>query len=403
MLTRCPHCTTTFRVKPEQLKARLGRVRCGECRTVFNALDSLVEEVPQAAAPLDATETPITLHSTPQSAEVTLDHEVDAPTAETEAQLPDAAPETEAEPEPAPETPPLNATFDEPESPQKTELAATEPSAPEALTPKPHIPEEVEETEASQPLPEPELPSEEQPIAESSPEPQPETPSAAQEEAFDNLDFTLTDEVKAAAPTTTESAEPAIQASETLPLESAAQEEAPSSATTAAEHDPLLHHAPRTARRWPWVVLAVLASLLLVGQAIFYYRVEVAVAAPALKPLLKATCESLGCEVPRPRKAEMLDIESSDLHPGKQKGRLQLVAVLKNKAPFSQELPVLEVSLTDVADRALIVKALQPADYLPAGRKPTTGFPAKGEINVSLTLDAGDTPASGYRLYLYYP
>jgi len=43
MKTRCPACQTTFRVTPEQLKARVGKVRCGQCQTVFNALDSLVE------------------------------------------------------------------------------------------------------------------------------------------------------------------------------------------------------------------------------------------------------------------------------------------------------------------------------------------------------------------------
>ncbi len=40
MLTRCPHCRTAFRVTPEQLKMRQGRVRCGACHTVFDALDT---------------------------------------------------------------------------------------------------------------------------------------------------------------------------------------------------------------------------------------------------------------------------------------------------------------------------------------------------------------------------
>ena len=50
MLTRCPHCATTFRVTPEQLKARRGKVRCGKCRAIFNALESLEEEAPVKAA-----------------------------------------------------------------------------------------------------------------------------------------------------------------------------------------------------------------------------------------------------------------------------------------------------------------------------------------------------------------
>ena len=45
ILTRCPQpeCQTTFRVTPEQLKARGGKVRCGQCQHVFNALEHLLD------------------------------------------------------------------------------------------------------------------------------------------------------------------------------------------------------------------------------------------------------------------------------------------------------------------------------------------------------------------------
>ena len=44
MKTRCPGCETVFRVTPAQLKARAGKVRCGQCQSVFDALDSLLDE-----------------------------------------------------------------------------------------------------------------------------------------------------------------------------------------------------------------------------------------------------------------------------------------------------------------------------------------------------------------------
>jgi len=44
MKTRCPGCETVFRITPAQLKARAGKVRCGQCQSVFNALDSLLDE-----------------------------------------------------------------------------------------------------------------------------------------------------------------------------------------------------------------------------------------------------------------------------------------------------------------------------------------------------------------------
>ncbi len=52
MVTSCPTCTTTFRVLPEQLKRRAGKVRCGKCRSVFDAFKSLAT-LPDEA-PLDA-------------------------------------------------------------------------------------------------------------------------------------------------------------------------------------------------------------------------------------------------------------------------------------------------------------------------------------------------------------
>lgn len=55
MLTRCPACSTVFRLSTEQLVSRHGRVRCGNCAQVFSALDHLVtqpdESDADAAAP----------------------------------------------------------------------------------------------------------------------------------------------------------------------------------------------------------------------------------------------------------------------------------------------------------------------------------------------------------------
>ena len=51
MVTRCPACGTAFRVHADQLAARDGHVRCGQCSTVFDAQASLMNEAEPAAAP----------------------------------------------------------------------------------------------------------------------------------------------------------------------------------------------------------------------------------------------------------------------------------------------------------------------------------------------------------------
>ena len=47
---RCPACQTVFRVRPEQLRAHHGEVRCGRCHAAFNALEHLLDENAKPAA-----------------------------------------------------------------------------------------------------------------------------------------------------------------------------------------------------------------------------------------------------------------------------------------------------------------------------------------------------------------
>ncbi|PKO43274.1 MAG: hypothetical protein CVU30_07875, partial [Betaproteobacteria bacterium HGW-Betaproteobacteria-3] len=56
LITRCPACTTTFKVVPDQLRISEGWVRCGQCAHIFDASvhlqdDAAVVGTPSAAAP----------------------------------------------------------------------------------------------------------------------------------------------------------------------------------------------------------------------------------------------------------------------------------------------------------------------------------------------------------------
>ena len=144
MLTRCPACETHFRVTAEQLKARSGRVRCGECQQVFNALDSLIEEPMPVVARL-------TPDSQPQN--------VPAPRPDTEAEAteyPEArldqvavppAPTSETTAEPVAEAP-EEFSASQPEAqdssnPESTEVGEPEVAEPEAAEPEATEPETV--------------------------------------------------------------------------------------------------------------------------------------------------------------------------------------------------------------------------------------------------------------------
>lgn len=49
-VTRCPNCSTAFRVTDQQLAAYQGKVRCGRCAFVFNARETLLPHSPLPAA-----------------------------------------------------------------------------------------------------------------------------------------------------------------------------------------------------------------------------------------------------------------------------------------------------------------------------------------------------------------
>jgi predicted Zn finger-like uncharacterized protein len=153
--------------------------------------------------------------------------------------------------------------------------------------------------------------------------------------------------------------------------------------------------------------LVFLAAAVLAAQAAYRYRTEIAVQAPGARDLLVGACRVLRCEVPLPRRPDLMSIESSDLQTdARSESMIVLSTVLRNRAPFPQEYPALELTLTDEADRPVLRRVLEPADYLDPSRRvllATQGLAPGAEASFRINFDAGRTRAIGYRLYLFFP
>lgn len=334
MLTRCPACQTVFRVSPEQLAARAGRVRCGHCLKAFDALNNAVEGAPVSAkaapttAPLPATAEEPGIPAAPEA----------------------IAPETEAEPKGMEEegeeeaaTPPMPAVF----------LGRSETS--EQFPPARQ--EEGESTEA-----------EAQPTEEPVPAEAAEEPSAA-----------------------------AILSGRAA--EEEAEGERPAAAVSPAP--PAL--APSADRRRAWGIALGVLTMTLLLQGLFLLRQPLTQAMPALREPLAALCRTLGCELPLPRNAAEIGIEASDLHPEPGgRGDFVLHATLKNRAPYPQAYPHVELSLTDAADRALVRRVFGPAEWAP-DRSPEAAFGPDASAELALPFTAAGVAAVGYRVYAFYP
>jgi predicted Zn finger-like uncharacterized protein len=163
---------------------------------------------------------------------------------------------------------------------------------------------------------------------------------------------------------------------------------------------------PPAPRRRLWGLAAALAALFLLAQAAFHFRTEIAVLLPEARPHLEAACAALGCEVRLPRRPKLMAIDSSDLQAdGRRENTIVLNAVLRNQAPFAQEYPALELTLTDERDEAVARRILVPADYLPglAAEQLARGIAPGSDAVLRVFLDTSGLRAIGYRMYLFYP
>jgi len=156
---------------------------------------------------------------------------------------------------------------------------------------------------------------------------------------------------------------------------------------------------------WPGLVML---AFFLLAQIAYHLRGEIALLLPEAKPHLAELCLVLGCDLPLPRKPELMSIESSDLQADTANpGVMVLSATLRNRAPFAQQPPALELTLTDVQDQPVARRVLNAADYASrgaaAGNVTDRLFPASTELPVKIYFEASSVKATGYRLYLFYP
>lgn len=157
-------------------------------------------------------------------------------------------------------------------------------------------------------------------------------------------------------------------------------------------------------RRWLWAVPAAALTLLLIAQAAYIFRAEIAARQPELKPVLLQYCELLDCKVGLPQSNELMSIESSTLEANPNYSRhITLKALLRNRASYPLAYPNLELTLNDRQDSPVARRIFKPSDYLPSKDKVDLGLQANNEISVELYLDTTDLNPNGYRLVLYYP
>ena len=126
----------------------------------------------------------------------------------------------------------------------------------------------------------------------------------------------------------------------------------------------LVDTTPR--RRWPWVLLAFVATLALLAQLVHLNRATL-VEESDFGPYITTTYDALGIPLGI---AARYDLDAFALlhhelttHP-RRDGALHLSGVLSNDAPFAQPWPVLELRLEDRFGDVVAARRLRPDEYL---------------------------------------
>ncbi len=400
LATRCPTCSTVFRVVPDQLRISDGWVRCGRCAEVFNAAQALLDAstgaprhlpVGVAAATPDVYAALATDDSDDSGADSPFettqvlfgdDAEADGPYVPEASEAERLAP-TDARPD-----------FGAIERADPVESIGTDaPDAPDS----PDAPvRPVEPVEPVGPL----LATDPDGGSASGDFHQGAGPLGPWEP------LALPDPLAPLQPT--ETGEPIDSDESNDPTEPASPPEPPDPAPTFADFRATPSFVRRADRAEQWrrpgvrlalVAVALLAVLALAAQVAFVYRDLVAARFAVTRPALQQMCAVFGCSIGPARMIDELTVEASGLLRVAQTDGYRLSLTLRNRSGIALALPAVDLSLTDSQGKLLARRVLRPAE-LGANQ---TELGAGRELQLRATLQTATDPVAGYTIELFYP
>ena len=366
--TQCPQCETRFRVTDEQLGVAGGKVRCGSCMKVFNALEHRVTES-------GTTETPP--EEKPQEP-------ADAGFGEDEFVFADNPEEDATEGRYAGS----KLTFDEDEL-SDSFRDVDEPDAPGFRDDSDdHDNHQVDESWAEAMLEEVEPGQEHKPETEPEPEPEPELlevepePEPAQPRADDELPLTADDD-RVGDPVTSRPAKP-FQ---------------PDNLYQDLRRDPVSVGGGRGGLRtalWTLVVLVLIGVL--VAQ-VTWFQFDRLSAIPQLRPFYEKGCELAGCQL-----KPLVDVDAIQSRKlvvrTDPENRTQLIvdAVILNRAGFEQPSPAIALTFSNLNGDVVAQSVFSPDEYLAGEASGLNAMPVETPVRIAISIRDPGRDAVNYNL-----
>jgi predicted Zn finger-like uncharacterized protein len=145
-------------------------------------------------------------------------------------------------------------------------------------------------------------------------------------------------------------------------------------------------------------MLSLLALAVLIAQALYWFRDEIASRMPSLAPTLAAACAHLNCRVLPPKRAENIGFVGADLalDPA-HKGLLIFNATLRNTGSRAVAFPSLVLTLEGVGGEAIARRVFAPEQYAPANANLARGLEGGADMEIKLYLDASPATPVGFK------
>jgi len=423
LVTRCPHCSTSFHINDQQLRAARGAVRCGSCLQVFRADENIVfnDESANTRSDLEALleDDDFLIHD-----DIELDDEEPTSSRPSEPSL--ATPIAEMEKKPQEEKPEVSPqagiepnpdtfigdAFGDNEWQELQEETTHEEESEEDLESilKPDwddVPDFNNNLESnSQVSTSPPANSKTQEDPDSWE--QPLTAQAPPPAIFESGSLQASSDsstLKASEPiasTINGRREPFFASSIDTTEKPQAQPEREQliSAIQPAPLEMSWGIAPKrkVVSPWLWWLLLPLLTITLLTQVAYFQFDNLSKKQP-WRSIYTAACPLFGCTVPQLRDPNA--IQATNLmvrsHP-QLEGALVVDAVLINTAPYNQPFPNLELNFSDLKDRAVASRRFTPGEYLQgelAGRKL---MPQGSPIHIAIEVVDPGTEAVNYEM-----
>jgi predicted Zn finger-like uncharacterized protein len=151
-----------------------------------------------------------------------------------------------------------------------------------------------------------------------------------------------------------------------------------------------------------WISMSALLVIALVAQVVVQERDRIVATVPAMASWLEPVCQAVGCKISPLKQIESIVIDQSSFSKAQSEGYVLGFAV-KSNALTEVAIPSLELTLTDMQDRAVVRRVLSPRELGYLSQVLAPGGEWSGSVTVDVKLAEGSERISGYRLLVFYP